>query len=89
MRLTRAVLSRPKTAILMMNMGGPSTIPEVKPFLSNLFNDKDLIPLPFSQKYAAKYIVNKRYKKIEEHYTEIGGGSPIGKWTKQQERLKI
>lgn len=25
-----------------------------------------------------------RYKKIEAHYEEIGGGSPIGYWTKKQ-----
>ena len=52
--------TRPRTGILMLNMGGPATIPEVKPFLTNLFNDRDLIPLPFNQKYAAQYIVNKR-----------------------------
>lgn len=75
---------RPRTGILMLNMGGPATIPEVKPFLTNLFNDRDLIRLPFNQKYAAQYIVSKRYKKIEKHYNEIGGGSPIGYWTKLQ-----
>merc|ERR1711962_1707520 len=84
MYLSRVIRSKPKTGILMMNMGGPATIPEVKPFLTNLFNDRDLIPLPFNQKYAAQHIVSKRYKKIEAHYDEIGGGSPIGHWTKIQ-----
>ena len=41
MYLSRVIRSKPKTGILMMNMGGPSTIPEVKPFLTNLFNDRD------------------------------------------------
>ena len=49
MFVTRCFAARPKTGILMMNMGGPRTIPEVKPFLTNLFNDKDLIPLPINQ----------------------------------------
>ena len=40
MYLSRVIRSKPKTGILMMNMGGPSTIPEVKPFLTNLFNDR-------------------------------------------------
>ena len=41
MYLSRVIRSKPKTGILMMNMGGPSTIPEVKPFLTNLFNDRN------------------------------------------------
>ena len=63
----------------MMNMSGPSTIPEVKPFLTNLFNDKDLLKLPFDQEKMAKFIVMRRVKRIEKYYSEIGGGSPIGR----------
>lgn len=84
MFVSRCVAARAKTGILMMNMGGPRTIPEVRPFLTNLFNDKDLIPLPFNQEKLAQYIVWKRTPKIEQHYSEIGGGSPIGQWTKKQ-----
>jgi len=75
---------RPKTGILMLNMGGPATIPEVKPFLTNLFNDKDLLKLPFDQSKMADFIVWRRHQMIEKHYEEIGGGSPIGMWTKKQ-----
>lgn len=67
----------------MMNMGGPSTIPEVHDFLSRLFHDHDLIPLPF-QSILAPYIARRRTPKIEKQYTAIGGGSPILKWTKLQ-----
>ena len=35
------------TGIVMMNMGGPSTLGEVNSFLTNLFSDKSLINLPF------------------------------------------
>ena len=50
MYLSRVIRSKPKTGILMMNMGGPSTIPEVKPFLTNLFNDRKwLFILPKSK----------------------------------------
>ncbi|GIY28678.1 hypothetical protein CEXT_762671 [Caerostris extrusa] len=35
-----------KTGILMMNMGGPSSLDEVEDFLTRLFTDKDIIPLP-------------------------------------------
>lgn len=71
------------TAVVMMNMGGPSTIPEVHDFLSRLFHDHDLIPLPF-QSYLAPLIAKRRTPKIEKQYTEIGGGSPILKWTRKQ-----
>jgi len=84
MYLSRVIRSKPKTGILMMNMGGPSTIPEVKPFLTNLFNDRDLLKLPFNQEKMADFIVWRRYQKIERYYSEIGGGSPIGMWTKKQ-----
>ena len=43
--------SQPKTGILMLNMGGPSTLTEVGPFLQNLFADRDIIQLPF-QRYV-------------------------------------
>ncbi|KNC71297.1 hypothetical protein SARC_16167 [Sphaeroforma arctica JP610] len=35
----------PKTAVLMMNLGGPATQDEVHDFLLRLFSDGDLIPL--------------------------------------------
>ncbi len=38
-----------KTGILMLNMGGPSTLPEVGDFLKNLFMDRDIIQLPFQR----------------------------------------
>ncbi|EJD03437.1 ferrochelatase [Fomitiporia mediterranea MF3/22] len=67
----------------MLNMGGPSTIPEVHDFLKNLFLDRDLIPLPF-QRVLAPIIAKRRTPKIEEQYTAIGGGSPILRYTQQQ-----
>ena len=35
-----------KTGVLMLNMGGPSTLDEVQPFLTRLFTDTDLMKLP-------------------------------------------
>lgn len=51
-RLPRVCLSAaggapPKTAVLMLNMGGPSSIPEVRGFLERIFEDRQLIELPF------------------------------------------
>jgi protoheme ferro-lyase len=62
MRITKVFRQKPKTGILMLNMGGPSTLPEVKPFLSRLFNDRDLLKLPFNQELMAKFITERRYR---------------------------
>lgn len=65
-------------------MGGPSTIPEVYDFLSRLFADGDLIPLGRFQNWLGPLIARRRTRMIERHYTEIGGGSPIRKWSELQ-----
>ncbi|KAL7269859.1 ferrochelatase hem15 [Rhizina undulata] len=72
------------TAIVLLNMGGPSTIPEVYDFLSRLFADGDLIPLGRMQNTLGKFIAYRRTSKIEQQYTVIGGGSPIRKWSEYQ-----
>ena len=61
----------------------PSQVPETGDFLSRLFHDGDLIPLPF-QSYLAPLIAKRRTPKIESQYAAIGGGSPILKWTRRQ-----
>lgn len=75
---------KPKTAVVMMNMGGPATLNDVEFFLTNLFTDREIIPLGPLQKYLGPYIAKRRTPKIQEQYKEIGGGSPIGKWTDEQ-----
>lgn len=86
-RLSRALATAaPKkapTAVVMMNMGGPSTVEETHDFLKNLFMDGDLIPLPF-QRFLAPYIARRRTPQIEQQYAAIGGGSPILRYTKLQ-----
>lgn len=82
-RLYSSASSGNGTAIVLLNMGGPSTIEETHDFLLRLFSDKDIIPLPF-QSTLAKFIARRRTPKIEEHYREIGGGSPIRKWSEYQ-----
>lgn len=42
---------KPKTGILMLNMGGPEKLEDVHDFLLRLFMDTDLMQLPV-QKYA-------------------------------------
>ena len=75
-----------KTGILMLNMGGPQKADEVQDFLTRLFLDKDIIKLPFQSKLGP-YIAKRRTPSIIEKYNEIGGGSPILKWTEKQGEL--
>ncbi|KAI9017811.1 hypothetical protein BC832DRAFT_589057 [Gaertneriomyces semiglobifer] len=72
------------TGIVLMNMGGPRTLDDVQPFLTNLFSDGDLIPIPFQKYGSAKFIARRRTPSIQEQYAQIGGGSPILAWTQQQ-----
>merc|ERR1719296_12969 len=75
--------STPKTAVVMMNMGGPATTPEVGPFLSRLFSDGEIIQLGALQNVLGPIIASRRTGKIEKQYEAIGG-SPIRKWTDYQ-----
>ncbi|KAG8194736.1 hypothetical protein JTE90_026384 [Oedothorax gibbosus] len=77
---------KPKTGILMMNMGGPSSLAEVQDFLTRLFTDKDIIPLPM-QSTVGPLIAKRRTPSIVKKYSEIGGGSPILSWTNKQGKL--
>jgi hypothetical protein len=54
------------TAIVMLNMGGPSTVPEVGPFLTRLFSDPEIIALGPFQKWAGPLMAKRRTPKIEE-----------------------
>lgn len=70
--------------MVFMNMGGPATTDEVGGFLSRLFSDGDLIPLGRLQNYLGPLISRRRTPKIQKQYAEIGGGSPIRKWSEYQ-----
>jgi len=77
---------KPKTGILMLNMGGPRNSEEVEQFLLNLFADRDIIKLPWQSKLGP-WIAKRRTPSIIEKYNEIGGGSPIYDWTNKQGEL--
>ncbi|CAG8474039.1 5882_t:CDS:2 [Paraglomus brasilianum] len=66
-----------------MNLGGPETLDDVQDFLTRLFSDPDIIPLPF-QKSVAPIIAKRRTPRIRDQYAKIGGGSPIKAWTELQ-----
>ena len=76
-----------KTGILLLNLGGPATQADIRPFLLALFSDREIIRLPggkAGQWLLARAIVKKRLKEVQENYAKIGGGSPILPLTKRQ-----
>lgn len=83
-RSARPMSTQGGTGILMMNMGGPPTLDKVEPFLRNLFQDGEIIPLGPFQEPLGGFIAKRRAPKIAEQYKQIGGGSPIGHWTQVQ-----
>ena len=75
-----------KTALLLLQMGGPDSIAAVEPFLMNLFTDRDIIKIgpSFLQPFIARRIVKKRAPKVAAYYQQIGGKSPIRELTDAQ-----
>lgn len=75
-----------RTGVLLLNLGGPEELEDVRPFLYNLFSDPEIIRLPFSwlQKPLAWFISTRRAKTSQENYKQIGGGSPLRKITEAQ-----
>ena len=71
------------TGIVLMNLGGPKNLDEVGPFLLELFQDREIIQLPF-QKWLGPFIARRRTSSVQKLYAEIGGGSPILHWTNVQ-----
>ena len=74
------------TGILLLNLGGPEAQDDVEPFLYNLFSDRRIIRLgpAFLQKPIARIIARRRAPQSRENYQKIGGGSPIGRITRDQ-----
>jgi ferrochelatase len=64
-----------KTLVILLNMGGPQNKDEIHPYLKELFQDRELLKLPF-QKLLGRFIAWRRTPKIQERYEEIGQYSP-------------
>lgn len=75
-----------RVGVLLLNLGGPDEIDDVRPFLYNLFSDPEIIRLPFPwlQSPLAWLISTLRTQKSQENYLQIGGGSPLRKITEAQ-----
>ena len=79
-----------RVAVILFNLGGPSSLEAVQPFLFNLFNDPAIIQVPQPMRWAlAKWISSRRAPVAEEIYAKMGGASPIlGQTYNQASALK-
>ncbi len=73
--------------LLALNLGGPRTLNEVRPFLQRLFADREIIRLPggaLGQRLISDWVVRARLPAVVRNYASIGGGSPIHRHTAAQ-----
>lgn len=74
-------------ALIALGMGGPDSVEAIKPFLYNLFSDREIINFHIGplQTPIAKIIASSRSKKIAPEYIKMGynGASPQNIYTKK------
>jgi len=73
--------------LVVLNLGGPSSLDDVEPFLRRLFGDPDVIQLGwlgFLQPLLARRIAKSRGPESRANYQQIGGRSPIREETTAQ-----
>ena len=81
-----------KKALVLLNMGGPSSLDEVEVFLKNMFNDKNIINVKSDllRSFISFMIVILRKKEARSNYAKLGGKSPILEYTKKLiEKLQL
>ena len=77
-----------KPGIVLMNMGAPGSVREVRAFLFRLFQDRELFPFPggrILQPFFAGLVALLRAPRVEHRYRVLpGGGSPLLAITREQ-----
>jgi ferrochelatase len=79
---------RDTVALLLMTYGTPGGPDDVGPYLYNIFNDPDIIELPWYMKpfrgALAKKISDARTAEVIHNYSRLGGRSPLLEYTEAQ-----
>lgn len=76
-----------RTAIVLMNLGGPDSLAAVAPFLFNLFKDPAIIRLPAPLRVPVAWLIARgRVPAAREIYARLGGASPLLANTEAQAR---
>ncbi len=76
-----------RRAVILANLGGPSKLEEVRPFLNNLFSDPDIFHFPFGKigrDLFSSLIAMLRAPKSKKYYAAIGSKSPLHENTLNQ-----
>ena len=78
-------MTRPKTAVVLLNLGGPDSPDAVQPFLTNLFSDPAILRVPgFIRPWLGRFIARRRTPAAQENYAVLGGKSPLLELTLEQ-----
>ena len=77
-----------RTAVFLMNLGGPRNLDEVEPYLFDLFSDPLVLDAPLGplRRPLARFIARRRAPSSAEKYQLIGGRSPLVEGTEAQAR---
>ena len=78
-------MQKNKKALVLLNMGGARNKDELKMFLTNMFNDENIltINIDFIRSIIASFIVKKRLDSAWQNYEKIGNASPINPLTEK------
>jgi ferrochelatase len=75
----------PHTAVFLLNLGGPQTLGEVRPYLYSLFSDPKILPFPAAMRLPLAFLISTmRAPSSRQKYALIGNGSPLVKGTREQ-----
>ena len=71
--------SRAPIGLIALNLGGPGSLDDVRPFLQRLFADPEVLQIRWSplRNYVAWSIARTRAPYSRQAYAQIGGRSPI------------
>src|ERR1700735_1113450 len=68
----------PRTAVFLLNLGGPQTLDEVRPFLFQLFGDPKILRLPTPVRLPLGLLISTlRAPASRAKYALIGARSPL------------
>lgn len=68
-----------KTAVVLLNLGGPDSTAAIEPYLRNFFTDPNIFGLPAGFRHALAWLVARRRSRGEalDAYAKLGGKSPL------------
>ncbi|MDX9689660.1 MAG: ferrochelatase [Proteobacteria bacterium] len=71
--------------VILLSMGGPDRLENVRPFLFNLFNDPAIMRIPQPFRWIVAFLISGiRAKRAKGIYQRMGGHSPLLENTRKQ-----